>query len=144
MHYLLDSNILLYAKMDGMPEYPVVSQWLSETMSVSANELLITETAILSFLRISTNKRLFDPILGFDEARTYIERFLAHPATQLFRPSLQHFADVAEFMKKHHFRGNDAMDAHLAVIALTTGATLVTRDTDFKKIPYLKILDPLT
>ena len=49
MYYLLDSNILLYAKMDGMPEFPVVSRWLTETMSDPSIELFISETAILSF-----------------------------------------------------------------------------------------------
>jgi predicted nucleic acid-binding protein len=35
------------------------------------------------------------------------------------------------------------MDAHLALLALNIGATLVTRDKDFVKIPYLKVLNPL-
>lgn len=34
-------------------------------------------------------------------------------------------------------------DVHLAVLAISIGATLVTRDKDFTEIPYLKILNPL-
>lgn len=46
-------------------------------------------------------------------------------------------------MDKHNLLGNLVMDAHLAVLALTIGATLVTRDKDFTKIPYLITLNPL-
>ena len=35
------------------------------------------------------------------------------------------------------------MDLHLAVLALSIGATLATRDKDFAKIPYLKTFNPL-
>jgi predicted nucleic acid-binding protein len=35
------------------------------------------------------------------------------------------------------------MDAHLALFALNIGATIVIRDKDFIKIPYLKVFNPL-
>lgn len=105
MAYLLDSNILIYAKMDGMPEHRLALEWLTETLADTVT--------------------------------------LENSNVQLYHPSERHFTDLAEFMKEHKFSGNLTMDAHLAVVALITGATLVTRDGDFAKVPYLKTLNPL-
>lgn len=80
--------------------------------------------------------------MSIAEAKKFVAGILAHPRVQLFRPTPGHFTAVADLMKKHKFLGNLTMDAHLAVIALTTGATVVTRDADFKKVPYLKMVEP--
>ena len=144
MFYLPDINILIYAKMSGMNEHAAAAAWLDEALADPNSTLLLCETTILAFLRISTNSKAFDPPLGFSEARSFVEDLLAHSRSELFRPTPQHFIDVADLMKKHKFGGNLTMDAHLAAIAISKGATLVTRDADFKKIPYLNILDPLT
>ena len=143
MLYVLDSNILIYAKMDAMPEHRIVSRWLESALSGNDHSIVICETSILSFLRITTNAKVFDPPLPVDEARLFLNSLLDHPGTSISVPSPGHFDEVAELMKKHDLVGNLTMDAHLAVLALGTGATLVTRDRDFKKVPYLKLLDPL-
>ena len=59
MDYLLDSNILLYAKMNAMSEHKIVAKWLETTVSERNNTLHICETSILSFLRIATNEKIF-------------------------------------------------------------------------------------
>jgi len=143
MAYLLDSNILIYSQMDAMPEHGPVFSWLSKTLSEAGTTVLVTETSLLSFLRITTNLKIFDPPLPLNSAASFIVGFLGDPSTYLYRSSEEHFLGVAKFMKKHDFAGNLVMDAHLAVAAIETGATLVTCDTDFKKIPYMKLLNPL-
>lgn len=143
MLYLLDSNILVYAEMDGMPEHKAASVWLTEALADGRSRILVTETSVLSFLRISTNKKVFKPPLTFDRAAFFVEKFLGHSNVQIFRPQPEHFIGVADFMKKHNFGGKLVMDAHLAVVAMSTGAVLVTRDGDFNNIPYLKTLDPI-
>lgn len=143
MIYLLDSNILIYARMNGMPEHLLASSWLSETLADRGVSVLVTETSILSFLRITTSIKAFNPPLSFDKAASFLSRFLKQTAVTLYNPSGDHFIEVADFMKAHNFAGNLAMDAHLAVVALNTGATLVTRDGDFARIQYLKLLNPL-
>jgi toxin-antitoxin system PIN domain toxin len=143
MLYLLDTNVLVYAKMKGMPEHPKVSRWLADTVADPVSEILVCETSILAFLRISTNTKIFDPPLDLDDARDYLSDFLSIGTISIFRPTAHHFFDVADLGLNHDMTGRHIMDAHLAAIALGTGATLVTRDKDFKRIPYLKILDPL-
>jgi len=143
MNYLLDSNILLYAKMDSMPEHKTVSKWLEKTVSVQSNTINICETSLLSFLRISTNAKVFQPVLPISEAQEFIESFLACPNVNLIFASPSHYTELIKLMGKHNLQGNLVMDAHLAALALSIGATLVTRDKDFVKIPYLKTFNPL-
>jgi uncharacterized protein len=143
MNYLLDSNILLYAKMDSMPEHKTVSNWLEQTVLNQSNTINICETSLLSFLRIATNQKVFQPVLPTGEAEEFIESFLACPNVNLVLTSPSHYTEVTNLMDKHNLQGNLVMDAHLAALALSIGATLVTRDSDFVKIPYLKTLNPL-
>ncbi len=143
MNYLLDSNILLYAKMDAMPEHAVVSSWLVNEVRDNKNTLYVCETSILSFLRIATNPKVFTPTLPTSDAAKFIESFLACSNVNLLHTSPSHYLEVVDLMDKFGMLGNLVMDAHLAVFALGIGATLVTRDKDFTKIPYLKILNPL-
>jgi uncharacterized protein len=142
MTYLLDSNILIYAKMDGMPEHNAAALWLSSALNGGVDSVIVTEVTLLSFLRITTNPKIFTPPLSSGGALTFTKDLLADSSVSLFRPSEEHFVDVARFMRDHKFTGNLTMDAHLAVVALNTGATLVTRDDDFSKIAYLKTLNP--
>jgi toxin-antitoxin system PIN domain toxin len=144
MNYLLDSNILLYAKMDSMPEHKVVSKWLEETVLDQNNTISICETTLLSFLRIATNEKVFQPVLPTGEAEKFINSLLNCANVNLIHTSADHFLEVIKLMDKLSLQGNLVMDIHLAVLALTTGATLATRDKDFIQIPYLKIFNPLS
>lgn len=143
MNYLLDSNILLYAKMDAMPEHDVVARWLEGAVSDQNNTVNICETSVLSFLRIATNPKVFNPTLPGSEAEKFIDSLFNRTNVNLLRASSAHFREVIRLMDKSRFYGNMVMDAHLAVLAMSIGATLVTRDSDFNKIPYLKTLNPL-
>ena len=143
MDYLLDSNILLYAKMNAMSEHKIVAKWLETTVSERNNTLHICETSILSFLRIATNEKIFQPVLPTIDAQNFIDSLLNCPNVNLLYASAKHFTEVTKLMNKLNLRGNLVMDLHLAVLALSIGATLATRDKDFAKIPYLKTFNPL-
>src|SRR5688500_10854034 len=143
MLYLPDINILIYAKMSGMPEHKKAYAWLDQTLKDPNSSLLLSETTLLSFLRIATNAKVFDPPLSYAEAITFTSGMLKWTNTLVFQPSVEHFIEVAKFMKQFRFASNLTMDAHLAVAALSTGATLVTRDGDFDRIPYLKLINPV-
>lgn len=143
MNYLLDSNILLYAKMDAMPEHAIVSRWLEDAVTDPHNTISICETSILSFLRIATNSKVFDPILPDHEAASFIESLLNCPNVNMLRTSSAHYPEGIGLMERSGLHGNLVMNAHLAVLAQSIGATLVTRDRDFARPPYLKTLNPL-
>ena len=126
--------------MDGMAEFPVVSKWLSSAVSDVQTRLAISETSVLSFLRICTNPKAFKPPLPLKEARKYISEILTHPNVELAKPDAEHFIEVADFMD---VTGSLYLQwIHLAVLAKHRSNSC-TRDTDFLKVPYLKTLDPM-
>lgn len=143
MLYLPDVNILIYAKMASMSEHKDARDWLISTLDDAGSTVLVCETTILSFLRITTNKKVFDPPLPYSEAASFVADLLANKSVRFHRPMQGHFVEVANFMETHQMGGNLVMDVHLATIALSTGATMVTRDGDFNKIPFLKTFNPL-
>lgn len=143
MLYLLDSNILIYAKMGSSDEQAVVSKWLTTTLGDREHAVVVCETSLLAFLRIATNKKIFDPALPVEEAAAFVTSFLAHPAVRILQPPAAHYRELGDFMAAQNFDGNLVMDAHLAVLARDNGAALVTRDKDFKPVPFLTIVNPL-
>jgi hypothetical protein len=143
MNYLIDSNILIYAKMDSMPEHASVADWLERAISDRSTTISVCETSLLSFLRVATNRRVFNPTLPVEEARKFIDSFLSCPNVNLIATSPAHYREVTNLMETHDLQGNLVMDIHLAVLAQSIGATVVTRDADFVKIPYLKTLNPV-
>ena len=144
MLYLLDSNILLYSKIEDAPQHRAASDWLTATLGDPNNSLLLCETSILAFLRIGTNKRLFNPPLPLNEARVFLKSLLSRPNVQIFQPDYKIYLELFDQMDKHGLSGDITMDAHLATIAMRTGATLVTRNGDFDRFPYLKLLNPIS
>lgn len=143
MNYLLNSYILVYAKMSLMPEHSVVSKWLEEAVLDQNIQLTFTRHTFYHFLRLPQTKKIFNPILPNNAAENFITSFLNCRNVNLIYSSVTHFIEITKLMDKYNLPGNLVMDAHLAVLALTVRATLVTRDKDFTKIPYLKTLNPL-
>jgi len=142
MLYLPDANILIYAKMTGMAEHMAARDWLSATLNDSNSTLLVCETSVLAFLRITTNPKAFNPPLPYTDAVSFTTDLLTRKNVRIPKPSTGHFIEVAEFMKENALGGNLVMGIHLAILAMNTGSVLVSRDKDFLKIPYLRLLDP--
>ncbi len=142
MLFLPDINILIYAKMTGMPEHKTAFSWLRNALNDSKTTVLVCETTILSFLRITTNLKAFNPPLPYPEAAAFLSDLLTRENVRTHRASPEHFIEVAEFMKRNKLGGNLVMDIHLAILAIRTGAVMVSRDKDFLKIPYLQLLNP--
>ncbi len=138
---LLDSNVLLYAHFEEMPQHQKVSGWLTETVNKRI-PLLLTESTILSLFRIGSNAQILTTPLSFAEIGEIIENLLTNADASIFRATSEHFARLAEFGARHGVRGNLTMDAHLATVALSTGATIATCDKDFKKFPFVKTINP--
>lgn len=144
MLYLLDSNILIYARVVAAAEHEGASKWLTATLKNKEHSVAVCETSLLAFLRITTNPKAFQPTLPLGDASEFIRNLLDHPRVRILRPTAEHYGEVLALISKHDFEGNLVMDAHLAVLANNTGATLVTNDKDFNKIPYLKTYNPLS
>lgn len=141
---LLDQNIVIYAYMPVRTEHAKVSRWLEQALNDSDTPLFLCETSVLAFLRVTTNHKIFNPPLPLSEAEEIINDLLAHQNVRLLHPGRTHFAQLTKMMREHNISGDLTMDAHLCALALWMGAKIATADKDFKKLPYVGLINPLT
>lgn len=142
--FLVDTNVLIYAADRAAPEHAqchaLVKRWRGEPLP-----WYLTWPIVYEFLRVSTHPRVFRTPMAVGEAWTFVSALLASPSLTVLKPGPQH-AEVAgrTFEEIPSLRGNLLHDAHTAILMREHGVrTIVTRDTDFHRFPFLDRLDPL-
>ncbi len=139
---LLDANILLYAIDSTSPRQREARRWLEEELSGSET-VAFTWAALLAFLRLSTNPRVFDEPLQPGEAFDLVDEWLGQPPSTVVHPTDRHAAVLREILEPLGTAGNLTTDAHLAAMAIEHGAELCSSDSDFSRFAGLRWLDPL-
>ena len=79
------------------------------------------------------------------DAWKFIAALIASPGLGILIPTPRH-ATVAEqvIAELPHLAGNLIHDAHTAILMREHGiGQICTRDTDFHRFPFLKVIDPL-
>ncbi len=141
MIFLLDSNVLIYAHCEEMPQHSKVAAWLAQTIN-RGDSIILTETVILSFYRIASNLKAMSNPLTVTEIAEAVENLLAQINVSVFTSTNAHFRHYEQFCRQHTITSRLVMDAHLCAAALASGATVATCDKDFKKFPHVKIFNP--
>jgi toxin-antitoxin system PIN domain toxin len=108
----------------------------------SAAQLAIPSMVISGFIRVATNRRVFDPPMNSDEAIAFVESPLASPTVSVVEPSGRHWTIFRDLVREHALRGPDITDAYLAAMALERGATWVSYDRGFARFRGLQWLNP--
>jgi uncharacterized protein len=139
---LVDANILLYAYDAGAPEHSVCRDWLEGAFR-QQQAVGFAWSTILSFLRLTTNSRVYRVPRDWKEAEGIVSAWLDQPTAYLLRPGEEHWAILSRLIREGQARGPLIMDAHLAALAVEHGAALCTNDRDFTRFPGLKLLNPL-
>jgi toxin-antitoxin system PIN domain toxin len=138
---VVDANILLHAVNQSAAEHVVCRQWLEE--SLSGDELIgLDWIVVLAFLRISTQPRIFPQPLSVSQAIEQIAHWLSSRIVQFIHPNDGHWDALSELLAKVGMGGNLTTDAHLAALAISRDATLVSCDRDFARFGRLKWENP--
>jgi hypothetical protein len=141
---LVDANLLLYAHAaDGGPRSEAARAWLERLLETEP-DVRIGLAALLAFIRISTDPRVYAQPLTPAEAIGIAQGLLARPNFAIASPGDRHWALLADVAASGRARGPLLMDAHLATLAMEHGATLATTDRDFTRFHGLRHVDPLT
>jgi toxin-antitoxin system PIN domain toxin len=139
---LPDVNILVHAHNTDSRRHGQARRWWSETMS--ATELVALPWAvILGFIRITTNRTIFESPWHVEDALERVETWLQQPHVRVVHPTHRHAELLAAFLRGAGTAGNLTTDAHLAALALEHGCTLVSTDADFGRFPGLRWHNPL-
>jgi hypothetical protein len=98
---------------------------------------------LLGFLRLSTNPRVFPRPLAPDVAAAKLDAWLARDNVRVVREKDEHWEVLKTLLGGTGTAGNLTTDAHLAALALSHDAVLVSTDTDFARFTGLRWENPL-
>jgi toxin-antitoxin system PIN domain toxin len=139
--HLLDVNVLVYAFQPGSPRHDEWRAWLD---GCRRSAFCVPDEVALGFVRIVTNRRVFDPPATVPEASAMLEALRASPGWRSLVPPPSRWTTFASLCEATSARGADVPDAWLAALAIDTGATLVSADRGFARFPGLRWLHPLS
>lgn len=140
---LIDLNILLYAVNKDAAHHKRVLAWWEQ--AINGDELLgLPWIVLLGFLRIATNPDIFPRPLDPDTAIGKVDAWLSLACTRLLREKDEHWDILRSLLAEAGTAANLVTDAHLAAFAISHGAVLVSRDTDFARFRGLRWENPLT
>ena len=143
MSFLIpDINVLLYAIDNQSPQHAKCRQWLVSAFE-SETPVGWSWQVLLGFVRLSTKASLFKNPLSVENALDVVDDWLSRPASVVIYPTERHSQILRRLLLAVGVAGNLTTDAHLAALALSHEATLVSCDRDFGRFESLRWLNPL-
>lgn len=140
---ILDVNVLIYAHNAEADSHERARAWFEDVMSGSET-VGFPWLSILGFVRLTTRSAIMSPPLSLSDALERVDEWLAQPCATVVHPTRRHPTVLRELLTAVGVGGNRVSDAHLAALAVEHGATLCSRDQDFRRFPGLTWLDPVT
>lgn len=141
--FVPDVNVLLYATNRTSVHHEPCFRWLGKSLAGDA-PVGFSWQVLLGFLRLATKAVVFARPLTVLEGFDVVDDWLSRPASMVLQPTERHAQVLRGLLVQSGTAGNLTTDAHLAALALTHGATLVSCDHDFARFPGLKWLNPTT
>lgn len=139
---LVDVNVLLYAVNRKAPLHGIVRSWWEAALS-DEEPVALAWIVLLGFLRLATNARAFPDPLTPEQAMDRVEAWVTHPTARLVEETEEHWRILKELIEETGTAGNLTTDAHLAALAISHGATLVSCDADFGRFRHLRWENPV-
>ena len=142
---VVDTNVLVYAANADAPEHARCRDLL-ERLRRSDSPWYLTWSIGYEFLRVVTHPRVMARPWDGDSAMTFLRLLLGAPAAGMLRETDRHRSVLHTVIAELPFlSGNLFHDAHTAALMREHGIrTIVTRDLDFHRFPFLDVRDPLT
>ena len=138
---LVDLNVVLYAVNSAAARHVEARTWWES--AISGDEPVgLAWSVITGFLRLSTHLSVLPRPLTVEQACRRVNRWLAQPTVRLVRETEEHWRLLERLLSETGTGGNLTSDAHLAALAISHGATLVSFDNDFARFPHLRWTNP--
>lgn len=139
---LVDLNVLLYAiNADAVHHAPVRGAW--ERLVSGDEPVGLPWVVVLGFLRLTTHPQIFPRPLRTDDAIARVEGWLRTGNVRIVGERPEHWEILRGLLAESGSAGNLTTDAHLAALAISHGATLVSCDADFARFRGLRWESPL-
>jgi uncharacterized protein len=96
---LIDANLLLYA-YDSSSEYHNKARIRLEKVLSEPQPVRVAWVTILAFLRISTNRKIFENPFTISEAISIVKQWLEYPIVDLLHPTERHWTILSELLER--------------------------------------------
>lgn len=140
---LPDINLLVYAVDANSPFHSQARRWWNEVLS-SDQPVGLCYPSLLGFVRLTTNRRVFQSPLDVGQALDIAESWLEQPNTRLLAPTGRHWPILSGLLQSAPGGANLTTDAHIAAYAIEHGYMLYSNDSDFGRFEELRWKNPLT
>jgi len=138
---LLDANVVVASYRADLPQHRVTRPWLDNIIR-HREPFAVPDEVWSAFIRIITNRRIFDIPTPRGEAFEFISAVRDQPAHVPVSPGPRRFEIFQHLCEVGEASGDLIPDAFLAALAIEQGATLVSFDRDFARFPGLRWNSP--
>ena len=140
---IVDLNVLLYASNEDAPQHEVIRGWWQSALR-GDESLGLPWVVLLGYLRLTTNPRVFPKPISHRQALDKIDAWQALPIVHVPTAKQDHWRVLSGLVQQAGAAGNLTTDAHLAALAITRDATIVSCDHDFARFSGLRYFNPLS
>jgi len=137
-----DVNLLLYAEIDAFPQHRAAKRWW-EGVIASERAIGLASAAVFGFIRIGTNRRVFDEPLAVTDALERVRRWLHEPNVTFLVPGSRHLEIAFDLLAALGAGANLTTDVQLAAHAIEHGGEVHSNDRDFGRFDGLRWVDPI-
>jgi hypothetical protein len=134
---LPDVNIFVYAQREDLPAHARAKAWLESALN-GHEPVGIFEPTLASFLRITTNRRIFKIPTPLPVALLFVETVRAAPSAQPLAEAVNHWETFTRLCRQTNIAGDDIPDAYLAALAMEYDCELVSSDQGFARFHGLR------
>ena len=138
---VIDVNVLLYAINEQAPEHQRIRAWWEAALT-GDESVGLPWLVLAGFLRLSTNPRVFSDPLPVEEALSQVSVWLKARTVTTISEKPNHWAVLRNLLAETGTAGNLTTDAHLAALAITHDATMISCDNDFSRFEALRWENP--
>ena len=139
---LVDANILLYSTDRSSPRHEAARDWLESGLRGN-RRMGLPWQSIGSFLRISTNPRVYENPITAAQAWSQVRHWLDAGPTWIPPATERTAAILGDLVVRHQVTANLVPDAMLAALAIGNGLTIISADTDFARFTEARWENPL-
>lgn len=135
-------NVVLAAHRQDHPDHATARPWLNQLLA-RREQFGVPWSVWWSFLRLSTNHRIFSIPTPADEAFRFVRAVRAQPGHLAVEPAGAHEQHLQKICASGEAAGDLVPDAVLAAIAFEHGGEVVSFDRDFARFPGLRWSSPV-
>jgi hypothetical protein len=134
---IIDINVLVYAHRADEPKNAGYAEWLVSAIR-SPETFAIPSVVGTGFVRIVTHPRIYDPPTPLARALQFIDSLRDRPNHAVIEAGPRHWTIFRRLCTVAGLKGADISDAHLAAIAIESGAGIISTDSGFGRFPDLR------